>query len=131
MPALRPMTHGERILEVAREAGLELSRLAPRPSAERPHDLRGPAQLRGVNALWSALMRGARAPGIPIRIARRSSIDDCSLLGLAAKTAPDLRSALGRMLAYHALWTGAPEIRALPDSAGDGVRLEVLPLEGF
>jgi len=131
MPALRPMSHGEQIREVAREAGVDLSGIATRRPSLRPHDLRGPAQLQRVRALWSALMRGARAPGVPIRVARRSSIDDCSLLGLAAKTAPDLRSALQRMIAYHSLWTGAPEIRMAFDRERRCARIEVLPLEGF
>jgi AraC-like DNA-binding protein len=131
MPALRPMSHGERILEVAREAGVDLERLALRWPAQGPHDLSGPSQLHRVRALWSGLMRGAQAPGIPIRVARRSSIDDCSVLGLAAKTAPDLRSALRLMDEYHALWTGTPELRVVEDGEQRTARVEVVPLEGF
>ena len=131
MPALTPMSHGERILEVAREAGMDLERLALRWPAQGPHDITGPSQLHRVRALWSGLMRGARQPGIPIRVARRSSIDDCSVLGLAAKTAADLRSALRLMVEYHALWTGTPEIRVAEDRDRRSARVEIVPLEGF
>ena len=131
MAALRPMSHRDRILEVAREAGVALPDPTPPWPAHGPHDVTGAVQLRRVRALWCALMRGARDPGVPIRIARRSSIDDCSLLGLAAKTAPDLRSALRLMTEYHALWTGTPEMRVGVDRARACLRIEVLPLEGF
>jgi AraC-like DNA-binding protein len=129
--ALAPMSHRERILEVARAAGMDLERVAPRWPARGPHDLTGPPQIHRVRALWSALMRGTQSPGVPIRVARRSSIDDCSLLGLAAKTAADLRSALQCMHRYHALWTARPEIRLVEDPDRCCARVEVLPLEGF
>ena len=128
---IQPMSQRDRILAVAREAGLDLASLAPDWPAQGPHDLTGPSQLRRVRALWTALMRGTRSPGIPIRVARRSGIDDCSVLGLAAKTAPDLRAALERMLRYHALWTGRPELRMFEDLEHHCARVEVLPLEGF
>jgi AraC-like DNA-binding protein len=125
------MSYRERILEVARAAGMDLEGLAPQWPARGPHDLTGPSQLHRVRALWSALMRGTHSPGVPIRVARRSSIDDSSVLGLAAKTAPDLRSALQRMHRYHALWTARPEIRVVEDLVRRCAFVEVLPLEGF
>ena len=132
MPAAPPVVTRLRLLEVAREHGLDVA-LYPsaRSSESPPHDFGAPALLRSIREFWSGLMHGARVPGVPIRIARRSTIDDLSVLGLAAKTAPDLRSALQRLTDHQPIWTGVPVMRVEEDPRLGCARVEILPLEGF
>jgi AraC-like DNA-binding protein len=130
----RPMSFSARILEVAREEGMDAAPLLrPRQGgAQRPDlPLPVPVQLRWSREVWAALMRTLRSPGLPVRVARRSSVDDCSTLGLAAKTAPTLRAALERFVRYQWIWTGSPVMRVRDDPQRGAARVEVLPRGGF
>ena len=62
----------------------------------------------GADALfetWATIMRSVRDPGWPIRYARTLSVDSYDALGLACKTAPNVREALRRVCRYQRLWT--------------------------
>lgn len=72
-------------------------------------------------ALWDAIMRGLpdreHACGFPIRYARTIRTDDYGALGLAQKTAPDLRSAIERAVRYSVVLTDSSTLALT--TAGD------------
>jgi AraC-like DNA-binding protein len=110
-----------RVLEAAREAGMDVASLREfyedEPWKER-------------HRIWSQIMRTVRVDGFPIRVAQRYSAGEIGPLGMVAKVAPDLRSALQRLLDHHHVLTGVEYARMRDDISRETTILELLPVDG-
>ena len=110
-----------RLLEKAREAGM---------AGDALRQIHGREAWSERTWIWERIMRALRDDGFPIRVARCYSVDEIGALGMVAKVAPDLRSALERMVHFQHVLTGTPLSRIRDVASRRVTRFEVLPVEG-
>ncbi len=88
-------------------------------------------------ALWERVRRETRDPAIALAYARSKSVDDYGLLGLACKTADDVKSALELLIAYAGIYAenfsfvleprpaGAELVVSVTGRKGEGLRCQL------
>lgn len=106
--ARRPVSTLHRVIEVAVARGVPRALLdalrGPEPWLELPVAER----IRRSEAVWRTILDTLDDPGFPIHYARSVSPDDFGILGLAVRSAPDLRHAFDRILRFQGLFTPDP-----------------------
>jgi AraC-like DNA-binding protein len=107
------------VLQEAREIGVDAAPLcefnADDAWNERSHN-------------WGRVMREVRIDGFPIRVARRTSVGEMGPLALAARVAPDLLSALRRLIDMEHVVTGRRLAAGMREDVARGIVTVQLPI---
>jgi AraC-like DNA-binding protein len=86
------------VLQTAREIGIDVAPLC---------EFHGDDGLSERSRNWDRIMRAVRLDGFPIRVAQRISFGEIGLIGMAARVAPDLRTALEHSIDIRRVFPGA------------------------
>jgi AraC-like DNA-binding protein len=98
--------HVWRMLRTAALAGVEASKVpAFTLEADDPMEARVPIDT--LHELWEALMRGARDPGLPIRMIETITSHDYDPIGFACMTRATLGEALQQAVRFARVWRDA------------------------
>jgi len=107
------------VLQTARELGIDVAPLC---------EFHGDEGLSERSQNWDRIMRAVRLDGFPIRVAQRVSFGEIGLIGMAARVAPDLRTALEHSIDIRRLFPGALNAFWMRDDVARGTTVIELRL---